>query len=432
MASCLADGAEGRIVFESFENIGEPDQASGRAWTSVTQATIGSTLWTLEMVPIERRADWICDLEALSDTAGGVNVFFEPAFQEAAIGRIGSPRRMMMLVKEHVGEEASLRMALPVTEEHHGLPPVRMLRAFSHPYAPLSAPLIDLREAEETTLRFAELFSQLSPRLALALEDLPCDDAGSRRLIGALSARGMTTDLICQRDRAVFTVKAGALSAGRPLIGSKETARKNARSMKRLRELGDVRLETTVSYVETMLRFEEFLVLEARGWKGRKGGAIIANRKLAPFARQSISELAKRDKASVISLRLDGRAIASLIMLRSAGRYYPWKIAVDDTYRHFSPGIILAIEAIVAVGMRPGFEFVDTLTAEGSWIERIVRERMPVATLVIAADERIAKRASLALSRLADARKLIKRFIGRGPSVPSKLPHAPAREKPVE
>lgn len=419
-------------MFESFENSVAPDQASGRAWTNVAQATIGSTLWTLEMVPIERRSDWICDLEGLAGTAGGVNVFFESAFQEAAIGRIGSPRRMMMLVKEHVGEEASLRMALPVTEEYHGLPPMRMLRAFSHPFAPLSAPLIDLRDAEETTLRFAELFSQLSPRLALVLEDFPCQDAAARLLIGAFSARGVATNLVCQRDRAVVSSNASAWSGGRPVIGSKETARKNVRSMKRLKELGEVRFETTASYVETMLRFEEFLVLEARGWKGREGGAIITNKKVAPFARQSVSELAKRDKASVFSLRLDGRAIASLIMLRSGGRYFPWKIAVDDAYRHFSPGIILAIEAIGAVGMRTGFELVDTLTGEGSWVERIVRERMQVATLVIAADERTAKRASLALARLDDARKFAKRLIGRGPKLPSKPRREPDRGKPGE
>jgi CelD/BcsL family acetyltransferase involved in cellulose biosynthesis len=423
----------GQLVFEEVDIPARPGRLTGRDWPSVTQATIGSTLWSLELRPMAANADWRGELATLASHSGGVNLFFEPPFQEAAIGRIGAPDRMIMLVHEHIGDTARLRMALPVAEERRGLPPVRMLRAFSHPFAPLSAPLIDLRETEDTTSRFAELFAQLTPRLALVLEDCPLEDAGSRLLIEAFKARGMAASLLDQRQRAVVAHNAPAISdspaKGSPIIGSKETARKNVRFLKRLRELGDARFETTGSYLETMMRFEEFLVLEARGWKGRKGGAIIAMKKTAPFARQAVSELAKMERARIHTLRLDGRAIASLVMLRSANRYYPWKIAVDDAYRAFSPGIILSVDALGEVAQRPDFEMADTLTSEGSWIERIVHGRMEMATVVFAADERTALNARLALSRLSRVRRIGKRLLGRGGSRPARLGGGQARGK---
>ncbi len=157
--------------------------------------------------------------------------------------------------------------------------------------------------------------------------------------------------------------------------GWSEGSRRTARSeFERAERLWDI-----------LLRFEEFLVLETRGWKGRKGSSIHVIRKTAAFARQAVGELAAQGRAVIYTLRLDGNAIASLIMLRSANRYYPWKIAFDEQWGAYSPGTQLMLRATRQLLAMPGFEFADSLARETSWIDPLWPYKFRLATVIVAA-----------------------------------------------
>jgi hypothetical protein len=89
---------------------------------------------------------------------------------------------------------------------------------------------------------------------------------------------------------------------------------------------------------------EEFLALEASGWKGRKRSAMVNDRLRAAFAREAITNLAEADQVRIHTLDLDGRAIASMVVFIMAGEAYTWKTAFDETYARFSPGKLLVAD----------------------------------------------------------------------------------------
>jgi hypothetical protein len=99
------------------------------------------------------------------------------------------------------------------------------------------------------------------------------------------------------------------------------------------RQPGDIRRRT-----------EEFLALEAKGWKGRKRSALINDRYRAAFAREAIGNLAEADAVRIHTLDWNGRAIASLVVFIMAGEAYTWKTAYDEEFARFSPGKLLMMK----------------------------------------------------------------------------------------
>ncbi len=140
---------------------------------SVSTGTIDSSRWTLSDCPQLMDPAQSAAISDLARRAGGRNIFFETEFQAAAAGRIGSPGRRMLMLTERLGEEDRLQFALPYCEEKMGFPRVAVRRAFSHPFAPLSLPLIDKADADEALSRFAALFAELDWRQPLVFEDFP-------------------------------------------------------------------------------------------------------------------------------------------------------------------------------------------------------------------------------------------------------------------
>jgi hypothetical protein len=95
---------------------------------------------------------------------------------------------------------------------------------------------------------------------------------------------------------------------------------------------------------EVRLRMEEFLALEASGWKGKGRSAMVLDRFRAAFAREAITNLADGDSVRIHTLDLDGRAIASMVVFLMSGEAYTWKTAYDERYAKFSPGKLLLAE----------------------------------------------------------------------------------------
>jgi hypothetical protein len=89
------------------------------------------------------------------------------------------------------------------------------------------------------------------------------------------------------------------------------------------------------------MRFEEFLALEAGGWKGKKRSALVTDRLHMAFAREAISNLAAVDAVRIHSIDFNGKSIASTVVLMMGGEAYTWKTAYDEAYARYSPGKLL-------------------------------------------------------------------------------------------
>ena len=345
------------------------------------EESIGSSTWQLELWPLEPATLANGFLDPLAARSGGLNPFFSGKFLEASAGRLEIADTHLLVLAELLNDSHEIRLAIPVGLASVGIPPIRTMHVASHPFAPLSLPLLDNGDIAETCERFAGLFrkAEMFAGRGLVFEDFPGEEAAARIFVEALLRNGLHV------SRDVTSRRATLLPGHDPMAElSAKRRRELARQHRKLSELGKVSMSVATGLWDSLIRFEEFLLLETRGWKGRKGTSIHIIRKTAAFARQAVASFAEHENASIHTLRIDGRAIASLIVLEADGRFHPWKTAFDEHYRAYSPGTHLMLAASRWMLDQPRFRFADSLAAENGWMDRLWTGRRTMETLVVA------------------------------------------------
>jgi CelD/BcsL family acetyltransferase involved in cellulose biosynthesis len=176
-----------------------------------------------------------------------------------------------------------------------------------------------------------------------------------------------------------------------------------ARLTRRLAERGRVSIETAIDPAAVCQRFDEFVSLEASGWKGRAGTALASEPARLAFARRAVAAHGEAGAVRIHALCLDGRTLASLISFVSAGTAFTWKIAYDEAEAKSSPGGQLMLAAVAAMLGEPGVHRVDSCAAPNHPLaEALLPERMTIGTFVISpVGEGRRYRAGLAAASLA-------------------------------
>ena len=130
---------------------------------------------------------------------------------------------------------------------------------------------------------------------------------------------------------------------------------------------------------------DEFLELESRGWKGKRGTALNADPLTAETLRECLAGLSGAGKLRFWKLALDGRPIAMLFAIVEGREAWLGKIAHDEDLARFSPGVQLilhATEQIFAEGITVADSCAD---ADHPMINHLWRTRLRVADVMIAA-----------------------------------------------
>lgn len=128
---------------------------------------------------------------------------------------------------------------------------------------------------------------------------------------------------------------------------SKHKHKEYGRLYRRLEEQGTLKLETN-NTDEQFKWLDKFLSLEASGWKGSKGRAMECNGNDSGFFYDLIRSLSKKKQLVLHSLWLDKHVIAmkcNLISCDMRGTF-AFKIAYDENYSKFSPGVLLELKNI--------------------------------------------------------------------------------------
>jgi len=122
-----------------------------------------------------------------------------------------------------------------------------------------------------------------------------------------------------------------------------------------------------------------------RGWKGRAGSAADLDDAARTFIATAVIGLAQESKARVELLTLDGTAIAAAIVLFSGTRAWFWKIAYDEGYARFSPGVQLALALTRSLGTEARLDLVDSCAVAGhSMIDPLWKGRLALADWLVA------------------------------------------------
>lgn len=357
--------------------------------------------WRVEKVPVAEAAPLTGAWERLAAEASESNPLFAPDFVLAAAQRFGAG----VVIAAVRGGDGNLAALAPTTPTRLGrIAPA--LRVWSHDYGPLGVPLLAASDAQAAA---AGLIAAADGG-ALVVPDLALDGPAARALVAAAAASGRAVTVAGQHERAIFRTGVDpreALSAKR--------RKEYGRQLRRLAEDGAVAQETITEPEAVRAAFEEFLELEARGWKGARGTAMAAQADKSAFAREAVAGLAARGRVVINTLRLDGRMLAGLVSLVARDAAVTWKIAYDESFARYSPGAQVMLDAPVALAAR-GVTYIDSLaTPDHPLINHIWKDRAAIGTLIIA-PARGQKRHRLALKLMAAevrARALAKRLRDR-------------------
>ncbi len=387
--------------------------ASRTVRRSATQETIGSSLWQLELRNDSADEDTQTLVERLAEVSGGGNLFFEPVLVNAAAGRISGAGLSHLTLFEQIGEERTAKLAIPFIPAKAGFPAIPVLQAFSHPFAPLSLPLAEQSDMEETADKFASLLLRLQLNETLVFEDFPTDEPLANLLVNALAAAGFSVRIVSPKMRAVLHPDPGNRD-GEPSWLNAKRRRENSRLYRKLSELGKVEFEKAEKFWDVLVRFEEFLLLETRSWKGRGGTSIHTIKRDAAFARQSVCDMARQGKCEIYSMRLDNKAVASTILFKSSGNYFPWKTAFDSSYAAYSPGSQLMLRLSDDIIARPDFKRADSLAKFGnSWMTALWPDQTAYHRLIMAGTGVEAEDISRRLQLLDTSRQMLKKIFRR-------------------
>jgi CelD/BcsL family acetyltransferase involved in cellulose biosynthesis len=147
-------------------------------------------------------------------------------------------------------------------------------------------------------------------------------------------------------------------------------------------ELGYAALEDAADAPHWIARFLE---LEAQGWKGRRGSALASNDANRRFFVRSAAEAARRGRLGLYALRLSGRDIAMKCNLLVADGCFAFKIAYDERFARYSPGMLLELEHVRRFHARPALRWMDWCSEPHHFMaNRLSLDRRSLATLVTA------------------------------------------------
>jgi CelD/BcsL family acetyltransferase involved in cellulose biosynthesis len=286
-------------------------------------------------------AQWQGDPAAWRDLTPRViepNVFLEPAFAFPAANNLGAAE--LGVLSAYRGSQLVGLLPGRVEGISNGRA-VPMFVAWTHPFAPLSSPLLDRDAAADAVSALIAAINTLpgAPKAAL-FPYMPETSVAARLIALDAATRGHSvTRLNVYARAALLRLDDEPLSMVSP-----RKRKELGRQRRRLAELGH--LEHIVSSEPRDIRaaVADFMALEDRGWKGRGGSAAADNPATELFMTETAVALSFERKVRIDRLRFDDRTIAATITLYSRDYAWFWKIAYDEEFARFSPGVQIALD----------------------------------------------------------------------------------------
>lgn len=310
---------------------------------AVSSISVGRAERTLSIYPAHTGYDLQDELDFLSNRAMEPNVFFASRFLAPAMPRLEDREIRLAIIRDESESRSRLRLLMPFSIERPGFSiGAPIIRAWANPYGPLGTPLVDAERAGETMDHLLEALGRDELRLpsVLVLPDLRLNGPFAQMVRAIAMSRNLPIDITNQQARPMLE----SLKDGETYLkDSIKTShmREMRRQWNHLSKLGTVAYQVARQPRDILVRMEEFLLLEASGWKGKKRTAMLSDRLHAAFAREAVNNLAEIDAARIHTIDIDGKAIASMIVLMMNGEAYTWKTAFDEDHARYSPGKLL-------------------------------------------------------------------------------------------
>jgi hypothetical protein len=159
------------------------------------------------------------------------------------------------------------------------------------------------------------------------------------------------------------------------------------RREKRLQEQGRLEYVALRPGEEVGRWIDEFLRLEAAGWKGKEGSAMICSDANRRFLAETFQRAHERGRLEIVGIDLDGKPLARCTAFVAGEGSYAFKPAYDEAFAKFSPGIIAEVARIRHLHELPEVRWMDSFTDAGnSVLSRLWKDRLTVQSVAFGTD----------------------------------------------
>jgi CelD/BcsL family acetyltransferase involved in cellulose biosynthesis len=273
-----------------------------------------------------------------------------------------------------------------------GLMPVASLwRAFktplpalisAHPYGSLCTPLLDRARAREAAAGLLQAARETGAH-ALILRETSLEGEMMQVLNDVARREGLRPRLLQSHRRAALDARGDAEMLLRDALGGKKL-KDLRRQRHRMEEHGAVSFAVARNPQEVASATEIFLKLEASGWKGKRGTALIQTAGDAAFIRRATVALAAQGKCEIVTSRVGETPVAVGVVLRQDKRAFFFKLGVDERFAKFSPGVQLTLELTRHLCADPEIQSADsTASPDHPMINPIWRDRVAIGDVLI-------------------------------------------------
>ena len=320
--------------------------------------------------------------EALAARALEPNVFYEAWMLLPALDSYGGPQVRVVLVYD----DAGLRGLFPfeAAAQFRGLP-VQYLRLWKHIHCYLATPLVDREHAPACLAALLDWLAR-DPRGAGVVEWglVGGDGPFERALMRVLDETSRRRFLSQTSERAYLRPREDAERFFDAALTSKRR-KEYGRLERRLAELGPLEYAELEDAAQAPAWIAQFLGLEASGWKGRRGSALASNDPNRLFFERAALGAAQRGRLMMLALRVGGRPVAMKCNFLADGGAFTFKIAYDEAYAKYSPGLLLELENIRSFHRSPALSWMDSCAEAGHFMaNRLWLDRRSLMTLVTA------------------------------------------------
>jgi len=358
-------------------NLHHSDSTNTKLQTSVIEIRDWKTL-----------SNFIPAWEELAAVAIEPNVFYEHWMLLPALEAFGAGKNInVVLVLIHDPRKpdvpAKLGGLFPL-EPNHRLGKLKVLSLWQHVHCYVCTPLVRADAARECMsalfnwVRFGGANASL-----IQLKCISGDGPFHKMLVDLSNKLGLVswTTEIFTRGLWRKTYDQNTDSELTLSSGLRRTLRRKGR---RLRERGLLEHIVLKPGDDIGRWIDEFLRIEASGWKGQHGSALACSENESRYFTRIATAAFHRGRLLMLGINFDGRPIARRCAFVAGAGSFAFKTAYDEKFADFSPGTMLEIDNIRQLHALPGARWMDSCAdASNGLVNRLTNDRRTIQSLSI-------------------------------------------------
>jgi CelD/BcsL family acetyltransferase involved in cellulose biosynthesis len=340
------------------------------------------------------------DLAAWRDLAARAaepNPFFEPECVLPAARHLGGSQVALVVVTDSDRDWLACMPVIPRVRRWHMRLPV--LSAWRHLYGCLGTPLVTRTGVEVATERLLAQAFRASSFGLVAFPWIGDDGPVLAGLRSAMEARGSEPAMHHRYERAVM--RRTTLADGLDATISSRHRRDLRRLARRLTEELDAPLELREES-ERAAAVEDFMALEASGWKGEAGTALRSVSAHAAYFRELCDGFRAVGRLQLLALGTAEQTVSYKCNLLGGDAVFCFKIAHDESFAHYRPGLQLEVRMLEHFRDRMSETWMDSCSYPDSELfEHFWPEHRPIASYLVAADRAVSRTIVHGVARFA-------------------------------